>query len=335
MKAEPLVSVIVVCYNQAPFVVECLESVRQQTYKNIELIIVDDCSDDDSVAVIESWVAAQHTQPLFIAHTQNQGICKTLNQALSYASGKYISIIAADDVYLPDKTESQVTLFETLPNKVGVIYSDALQIDASGNPLPQNFIETHRAFEVMPEGNILGVLLQGNFLPAMSTMVRRECYDAVGVYDEQLTYEDFDMWLRISRHYEFCFSPLILAKYRILPTSMSRTIHAANKWELLKSDFCIYEKHLSGDISGGHRKHLRKRLTAIGKQMYALKHARHSYYLAKVVRYDCRLHTIALLLFSLASVRFERLLKLARIYRSFRDKLFDHGYSSTQDIIQD
>ena len=169
----------------------------------------------------------------------------------------------------------------------------------------------------------------------MSTMVRQECYDAVGLYDEQLTYEDFDMWLRISRRYEFYFSPLILAKYRILPTSMSRTIHVANRWELLKSDFCIYEKHLSGDISDSLRKHLRKRLTAIGKQMYASKHARHSYYLAKVVRYDCRLHTIALLLFSLAAVPYESLSKLARVYRSFRDKLLEHGYSSTENIIQE
>jgi hypothetical protein len=72
-----------------------------------------------------------------------------------------------------------------------------------------------------------------------------------------------------------------------------------------------------------------------GKQMYALKHARHSYYLAKVVRYHCRLHTIALLLFSLAAVPYESLSKLARVYRSFRDKLLEHGYSSTENIIQE
>lgn len=329
MKAEPLVSIIVVCYNQSAFVVDCLESIRLQTYKNVELIILDDCSQDDSVAAIESWIAAHNTQPVFISHKRNEGICKTFNEALSYASGKYISIIAADDVYMPYKTETQVALFERLPNKVGLIYGDALQIDASGNLLPHKFIETHRPLEVMPQGDVFGVLLRGNFIPAMSTMVRRECYDTVGVYDEQLSYEDFDMWLRISRHYEFHFSPLVLAKYRILPTSMSRTIHAAGRLVLLKSNFRIYEKYISGEVSSTQRSYLRNALTAIGQQMYANKYAGRSYYLARLLRYDFRVYTIAMLLFSLVAIPFEYLCRLVRLYRSFRQKLFAHRYVRT------
>ena len=335
MKAQPLVSIIVVCYNQSAYVVDCLESIRLQTYKNIELIIIDDCSQDDSVAAIESWIAAHKTQPVFISHKRNQGVCKTFNEALSYASGKYISIIAADDVYLPDKTETQVTLFETLPNKVGLIYSDALQIDASGNLLPRNFINTHRPLEVMPQGDVFDVLLRGNFIPAMSTMVRRECYDTVGLYDEQLSYEDFDMWLRIARRYEFCFSSLVLAKYRVLPTSMSRTIHAAGRWDLLKSDFRIYEKYIADKISSSQRSYLRNALTAIGQQMYANKYAGHRHYLAKLVRYDLRPYTVAMLLFSLAAIPFESLCSLVRLYRSFREKLFAHGYAQGPDIVKE
>ncbi len=331
MDAAPLVTVIVVCYNQARFVRECLESVRLQTYENIELIVIDDCSDDGSVGVIESWIAAQHNKPLFIVHKQNQGICKTLNDALSFASGKYISIIAADDVYLPEKTETQVSLFESLPEQAGVIYSNALQMDASGSLLKQNFIETHRTFEVMPEGKLFDVLLEGNFIPAMSTMVRRDCYDKVGLYDEQLTYEDFDMWLRISQHYDFVFSPLISAKYRVLATSMSRTIHAAGQWLLLKSDFRIFEKALTAEMSPAQRNYVRKRLTAIGQQMYARQHADQTQYVARLLRYDFRPFTIALLVCSLAGIRYRRLSNVASLFRYLADKwnrLFPHAYSN-------
>ena len=83
----PLVSMIVICYNQARFVVETLESVKAQSYKNTELIIVDDCSTDDSVAVIERWLRENGIQCTFIRHEKNQGVCKALNDALAVASG--------------------------------------------------------------------------------------------------------------------------------------------------------------------------------------------------------------------------------------------------------
>ncbi|HKO60797.1 MAG TPA: glycosyltransferase [Pyrinomonadaceae bacterium] len=331
MKVGPLVSIIVVCYNQARFVRECLESVRLQTYANTELIVIDDCSGDDSAAVIESWIAALPDKPTFIVHERNQGICKTFNEALSNASGKYVSIIAADDVYLPDKTETQVTLFESLPENVGVIYSDVWQMDACGNLLKQHFIESQRDFAVMPQGNLFDALLQGNFIPAMSTMVRRECYAQVGRYDEQLTYEDFDMWLRISRHYEFVFSPVISAKYRVLPTSLSRTIHAAGQWPLLKSDFRIYENAMTAGLTGAQRTYARKRLAGIARQMCVRDYPGRTPYVARLLRYQFTPLTMILLLCSMAGVPYRRLSNLKNFYRYVIDKssrMFSHGYQN-------
>jgi hypothetical protein len=183
----------------------------------------------------------------------------------------------------------------------------------------------------MPEGKLFELLLQGNFIPAMSTMVRRECYERVGLYDEQLTYEDFDMWLRISQHYDFVFSPVISAKYRVLPTSMSRTIHAAGQWPLLKSDFRIFEKILKAKMSGIQRRNVQNRLTAIGQQMYAQQHAGHTHYLARLLRYDFRPFTIALFLCSLAGIRYQRLSNVLSFYRHVADKwnrVFPHAYSN-------
>src|ERR1035437_9840246 len=100
---NPLVSMIVLSYNQCRYVLETLESVKAQTYNATQLIIVDDCSSDDSVATIEHWLQENRIHCAFIRHKENQGICKSLNDALAVANGKYISMIAADDVWLPDK----------------------------------------------------------------------------------------------------------------------------------------------------------------------------------------------------------------------------------------
>src|SRR5882762_9283299 len=189
---HPLVSAIVLCYNQAQYVVECLEAVKAQNYPNLELIINDDASKDNSVAVIEEWLAKNTIPHHFLKNAANQGICRSLNNTLKIAKGKYISGIAADDVWLPGKLLTQVELMEGLPDRVGVVYSDALQMDEKSNLLPDKFIHTHRRFESMPMGDLHNVLWEGNFIPALTTLIRRECFDRVGVYDENLFYEDWD-----------------------------------------------------------------------------------------------------------------------------------------------
>jgi len=220
---NPLVSMIVLCYNQSQFVEETLESVKAQSYKPTELILVDDCSTDDSVAVIEAWLQKNGVECTFIRHKENQGICKSLNEAISNATGKYLSMIASDDVWVRDKIERQVAIMESQSDDVGVIYSDALQIDDRGRTLPKTLIASSRNLPKMPEGKILGSLLEGNFIGGQTTLVRRSCYDRVGMYDEDLPWEDWDMWMRIARHYSFVYSPDPSAKYRIHGKSYSHS----------------------------------------------------------------------------------------------------------------
>jgi len=101
---------IVLSYNHSRFILETLESVRAQTYKNTELIILDDCSSDDSVSIIERWLQENAIACTFIRHQKNQGICKSLNETLAVATGKYISMVASDDLWLPDKIARQVEI---------------------------------------------------------------------------------------------------------------------------------------------------------------------------------------------------------------------------------
>jgi glycosyltransferase involved in cell wall biosynthesis len=318
---QPLVSVIAVCFNQSRFVIECLESIGRQTYQNVELIIVDDCSQDDSVAVIRSWLDATQVTATFIAHTRNRGLCKTLNDGLARATGKYVSIIAGDDLYLPNKIEVQVELFEKLPASVGVVYSDALQIDQDGTVLPRKFIEAHRELPHMPEGQIFPILLQGNFIPAMTVLIRRQCFDAVGPYDETLLYEDFDMWLRISRRFRFSFSPVISAKYRILPTSMMHTVMEENGWATLRTNFRIFEKCLqTNGLTSEQRTSVGFRLKDIATRMYVEKCKGRNYYLWKLVRHSPRKYSLAIFLFSTAAIPFAQFSRLLSWWESRHKK---------------
>jgi glycosyltransferase involved in cell wall biosynthesis len=219
----PLVSAIILCYNHAQFVTECLEGVKSQNYPNLELVVCDDASQDASAGVIQAWLARSGIPHRFLRHETNQGLCRSLNHAISVSRGNYISGIGADDAWLPGKLLTQVEMIERLPQKVGLVYSNALQVDEAGNVLSQRFIEAHGHVEPMPQGNIQQALWEGNFIPAMTTLVRRECYDKVGRFDEDLFYEDWDMWLRIARCFEFAYSDHVSAKYRLVSTSMARS----------------------------------------------------------------------------------------------------------------
>jgi len=235
----PLVSTIVLCYNQSHFVLETLESVKAQTYPNTQLIIVDDCSSDNSVEIIEGWLRRNGVRCTFIRHEENQGICKSLNDALAVAKGKYISMTAADDLWLPEKLSQQVEIMESQPSQVGMLYSDAFLIDEHGELLPGMFIEAHRRLPEMPQGRVLNALLEQNFVPAMTTLVRRSCYERLGFFDENLLWEDWDMWLRIARHYSFVYSPIPSAKYRRHSQSFTQS---KQTW-ILKGAFDISMKH--------------------------------------------------------------------------------------------
>jgi glycosyltransferase involved in cell wall biosynthesis len=241
----PLVSVIATAFNHERFVVESLESIRAQTYPNVELIVVDDCSTDGTVALIENWLTETGTPCTLIAHEWNQGVCRTKNEALTYARGKYVSGGSTDDVWLPDKLARLVEHMEAQPDTVGVVYSDAERMDEAGNSLPDTFIEEIGSVGQPPSGDIYERLLERNFIPAGSTLIRRACLDAVGPYDESLVYEDWDMWLRLARRYEFAFLPGIALRYRVHEASLSHALTRRNGgglwWE---TEMKILLKHL-------------------------------------------------------------------------------------------
>ena len=239
----PLVTVTATCFNHERYVLECLESIRAQTYPNVQLVIADDCSTDGSVALIRAWVEETGSDCTLVLHERNQGVCRTKNDVLGHARGKYVSSISTDDTWYPDKIATQVEQMEKLPDSVAVCYGDAALMDATGAPLDTTYFESSRetrTFERPPEGRIFEHLLEVNFIPAMATLIRRECLADVGGYDESLTYEDWDMWLRLARRYEFAFTASVGARYRLHPSSLWQTIGD----RALESDIRIFSKHV-------------------------------------------------------------------------------------------
>lgn len=307
---QPLASFIVVCYNHARFVIECLESIRAQTYKNTELIVMDDCSKDNSVQLIRAWIVETGTNCTFIAHKENKGLCRTLNEALGHAHGKYVGLIATDDAWLPDKTEQQVAILETAPADIGVVYSDAWQMDEEGKRLPEKFIEAHCKLPEMPEGDILPYLVQRNFIPAMTTLVRRSCYAVVGEFDERLSYEDWDMWLRIAHKFKFAYSPVLSAKYRIVSTSLSRTLFTDAQSEVVRTQLEIDLKLLEfNKIDSRAREFIMLRVDGNAALLYAQNYKERGTYYRAVMKHNKRVSIAAMWLSSALGIRYKHFIK--------------------------
>ena len=240
-KEGPLVSIIALCYNQAQFCEDTLGSIYNQSYKNIELIIMDDFSSDNSVEKINRWINAhQDISIQFIPHNKNVGICKTLNEALKNAKGKYFELIACDDLMHPEKTSRQVSYLEATNNSVAMVYTDALLINDDGSDRYGLFIQRSRDFEQLPSGKIYDVLLEENFIPAMSVMIKTAIIKSLGGFDEKLSFEDHDMWLRLAENHEIhCMADYTSVSYRLHDNNLHKKI---KYWDL---DFLlIYSKHL-------------------------------------------------------------------------------------------
>jgi glycosyltransferase involved in cell wall biosynthesis len=281
----PRVTVIVTCFNHDRFLVECLESVRAQTHRNVELIIIDDCSTDGSRERIASWLGATGVSARFIAHTRNIGICRSRNEGLRHASGKYVAAIATDDVWLPEKLAVQTAILEREPETTAVVYSDALVMDEDGNALEPRFIERCRPFAEMPDGDIYRDLLVNNFIPAPGTLLRRSALQAVGPYDETLAFEDWDMWLRLARRFRFVYYPVPVARYRIVATSLTRVLWGERRADLAESFIRIRLKHVGQ--SGEMDRLQGAELTAELEVLYEHAHPRRCAYYRRVARCGC------------------------------------------------
>lgn len=194
MKANPLVSVIIPSYNHAQYISQAIESVLNQTYSNIELIIVDDGSTDDSHKVLNQY--QHHPMIIIILNKKNQGQSAVLNQAFAISSGSYIQLLPSDDWFLPEKTSLQVAKMENCDKEVGVVY-------AAGE---RYFEETNKTQTInlpIHTGWIAHKLIEsGNFIYPVTPLFRREVFEKVK-FSEQFIAEGEAIHMRISLYYRY------------------------------------------------------------------------------------------------------------------------------------
>jgi glycosyltransferase involved in cell wall biosynthesis len=194
---NPLVSVVVITYNAAEYVAHAIESVLQQTWKNLELIVVDDGSTVETPQVVGRF--GDHR--LKYVRQDNQGPNAARNRGIGESRGEFVAFLDADDWWLPDKICRQVSVAAANPN-AGLVYSLAISVDVSGK-------ENART-ESIVTGRVVDQLLLGQCIAgsASSAMVRRKTIDSVGMFDASLQYaEDWEYWIRIASQFDVACVP--------------------------------------------------------------------------------------------------------------------------------
>ncbi|MFN3404015.1 MAG: glycosyltransferase family 2 protein [Cytophagaceae bacterium] len=234
---NPLVTIICISYNHAPFIGKALDSVLAQDYKNIQILVVDDNSSDDSVSQIKLTLK-HNPEVVFIENRTNQGNCKSFNRALKLAEGKYIVDFALDDIMKPCMVSKMVQTFENLPAEFGVLYSDVEIIDEKDKVISQSSISDNTP----NVSEIYKFLVKKSFINPVGMMVRKNVLHELGGYDENLAYEDFDFWIRSSRNYKYQFCPEVLFSKRISSGSHSSAFYSKNNHVMNLSTFRVCQK---------------------------------------------------------------------------------------------
>ena len=196
MSEEPTVSVVIPTYDRPAKLCRAVESVIDQTYDHIELIVIDDCSPESPRETVSDLIPSD-IQFSFHRHNENQGHAAARNTGMKLAEGEFIAFLDDDDEWLEEKTEKQVERFQESPESVGVVYTGLNQMNEDGSI---NAVTTpsHTA-------DVTRQLLVDDFIGTGSMyMIRSDTYESVGGFDERFpAWVDWDYSLRLSLEYDF------------------------------------------------------------------------------------------------------------------------------------
>lgn len=220
---HPKVSIVMSSYNHAPYVTEAIESAVHQTYDNIELIVIDDGSKDDSPRILKEL---QEKYNFHLELRSNHGLVPTLNYALkNLVSGEYVCILDSDDYWALDKVAKQVAMMKANPH-CGLCHTPVYYIDKNSQIVSEYNQPTKK------EGDIFEELLMGKTnIADGGVMVPTAVYKEVDYYDETIPLEDYQLWFKILSKYPACYLDEYLAYYRVHETNTSNDEKKMLKWE--------------------------------------------------------------------------------------------------------
>lgn len=262
MTSKPLLTVIVANYNSTPYIKECLDSIMNQTYKDLEIIVYDDCSTDNSPGIIKEYEKKHPGIVRTIKGTINRGVARSRHEAILQAESEYFTTLDSDDYYYhTQKLEKEMELVRHFKEKDGkdvltfsnivLVKEDKTLIGHMGNT------------KNIKEGRILAELISRTCMIPRDFIVKKEAYFAVGGYDFSLvTHEDWDLKIRLSRDYEYHYTGINGTAYRQHPAGLSSIPHYLRTNNLLK----VFSKNRKlipgnsrGKVKAGFQKFMAKR----------------------------------------------------------------------------
>jgi len=219
-----LVSIVAICHKHAAYVIETLDSIRNQTYADIELIIINNLK-DDCESIINDWIQKYEVNCLFIQNDQPKTVTQNCNIGLAHCNGKYFQAISCDDVLLPQKIEKQVQLFANLDDSYACVYSDLIYIDENGLINTKETVQEKKqkkwGTELFPSGNLKNELSLLSFIPAPSVLLKTQIIKEINGYDEKYLFEDWPLWIKLCKNnYQFKGVNEPLVKWRLVPGSL-------------------------------------------------------------------------------------------------------------------
>ena len=233
---NPTVSVVIPLYNGQRYIAETLQSVLAQTFSDIEVLIIDDGSTDQSIPICKRFT----DQRIRYFHQSNRGLAGARNTGIRFARGEYIAFIDADDLWSPEKLEMHVQHFRFLP-KMGVSYSYSALINESGQALGVFLLSgrspttASHCFIRNPIGNGSNAVIRANVLKGSNRSNSEEDTDLF-IFDEELRQaEDLELWVRIAAtsNWEFHCIPAPLTLYRINSTGLSSDVQSQRNYHFL------------------------------------------------------------------------------------------------------
>lgn len=226
MKQQPLISVITPAYNSERFIGETISSVLQQTYTNWEMIIVDDCSTDDTREIVKEYQSKDQRIKLFTLE-ENSGSAVARNKAMDEAAGKYIAFLDSDDRWLPEKLEKQLQFMQE--KDIAFSYTTYVRMQEDGTRT--------KAISNTPASVNYDDLMKRCVIGCLTVMLDMEKIGDMRMVNIR-TRQDYVFWLHITKRGFLAYGlPEILAEYRLVGNSIS-----SNKWQAAKRNWYVFRE---------------------------------------------------------------------------------------------
>lgn len=218
----PRVSVVIPAYNHEKYAGECIQSVLDQTYQDFEIIVTDDGSSDRTVNVIKDF---DDPRIQLYTHAENKGACTATNNCIRKAVGEYIAVLNSDDAWKPTKLEKQVAYLDNHP-EIGAVFTKVAFVDEASNLIgPSDYKYYYNIFDQRNRSRYAWLnqfFSKENCLCHASVLIRRKCYEDIGLYDERMAnIPDQDMWTRLCFKYDIHILNEKLVRFRIMADKSS------------------------------------------------------------------------------------------------------------------